>query len=227
MNWNALVLRIDFFEAHFKVHYTKGFRATYPIPLPTTVAGMFAGMLGLAQSDASKSFQRYKFGAALINEPAETMEQSTLLQFGKKVLKTVHMHLMVNPSYYIAIASADRKDLLAIQKNIENQIVYYPFGGQNDFFAKNWSVVGIEEVYNTNHVGNYVYAGDVREIESDTVIQVLPVMHKLGDHEEFFFVLKGRVIANKEMPACEVKGKIITLYKLEDFYPVGAWSHAF
>ncbi|HIQ49937.1 MAG TPA: CRISPR-associated protein Cas5, partial [Nanoarchaeota archaeon] len=32
----ALILEISFFEAFFKVRHTKGFKLTYPIPLPTT-----------------------------------------------------------------------------------------------------------------------------------------------------------------------------------------------
>lgn len=223
----ALVMRLTFFDAHFKVHYTKGFRATYPIPLPTTVAGIFASMLGLERDKAAKLFKKYRFGAILIGEITESVEEATYMQFPKNRLGVAPMQILVNPSYYIAVASNNKEDIAKINKDIEEGIEYFPFGGQNDFFAKDWSILGIKEVYNSKEIGNYAYSEYVQELTKGTTVAILPVMHRFGYREEFYFILNGSVIVKQEMPVCKIDGKNIALYKLQDFYPVGEWSNEY
>lgn len=218
----ALILQIDFFEAHFKVHYTKGHRLTYPIPLPTSVAGILAGILGVDGRKAIVQFRDYLFGAALVDQNiAEAIENITFLQFKDKGRKFVgRTHILVNPSYYIAVQCSNPEEL---QSKIVEGIQYLPFGGQNDYFAKDWKVVDIRDVTTSTKVSNYLHSESVGELTSGVSLQVLPVMHKLGEKEDFYFIMQGDVVSKHDMQVCSVGDKNIALYKLGDFYTTGDW----
>ena len=177
----ALILRIEFFEAHFKVHYTKGFRLTYPIPLPTSVAGIFASMLGIDGKEAAKKFKNCRFGSVLVKgKYNETIEYSTFLQYTKNRRIVVRTHIIVNPIYYIAMQCPN---INKIQNDIVEGIEYLPFGGQNDFFAKDWSVIGMMDVYNSIQISNYLYSEQVQQLTKGVSLEILPVMHKFGGRE--------------------------------------------
>ncbi|MEM3382012.1 MAG: hypothetical protein QXQ11_07655, partial [Candidatus Bathyarchaeia archaeon] len=109
------------------------------------------------------------------------------------------------------------------EKIVNDGIEYLPFGGQNDFFAKDWKVLKSMSVISSTGISNYLPSNFVGELIDGVSMQILPVMHKLGPIQEFYFVLDGRLISKKELPICQVDGKNIALYKLEDFYPVGEW----
>ncbi|MEM3382013.1 MAG: CRISPR-associated protein Cas5, partial [Candidatus Bathyarchaeia archaeon] len=102
----ALIVKFELFDAHFKVHYTKGFRLTYPIPLPTTVGGFFASMLGLTGRDAARKFKNYRFGAALAKRQLESVEQVTYIQHksNRLVRGVAAMHILNDPSFYMVAA---------------------------------------------------------------------------------------------------------------------------
>ena len=107
----ALVVKISFFESFFKVHYTKGFRLTYPIPLPTTVAGMFGAFLGIKREKLAEVFSEMLFGSKLINYNSIISENATFLQYKSgRVERGVTSLLMVNePTYLIVIAGKKEK----------------------------------------------------------------------------------------------------------------------
>ncbi|MEM4312116.1 MAG: CRISPR-associated protein Cas5 [Nitrososphaerales archaeon] len=224
MQKQALVLAIEFFDALFKVHYTKGFRLTYPIPLPTTIAGIFSGMLGIERKDITKRFKGYSFGAGLSKgEVKETVEQYTFIQFGKNRLGVARTHILVDPAYYLVMAFDSKEELERIEKKIHDGIEYLPFGGQNDFFPKDWYVMGIKDTTVSTEVGNYLPSDWVDSLKKDVVIEILPVNHKLGDIQQFHFILNNHIISKKEVEVCPVNGKNIALYSLNDFYAVGEW----
>jgi CRISPR-associated Cas5-like protein len=219
----ALILKIEFFEAHFKVHYTKGFRLTYPIPLPTSVAGIFAGLLGINREKAIERFKGCRFGAALVNGTVnETIENTTFIQHGKNIRGVAKTHILVNPVYYLAMQAENVED---IQNIIDQGIEYAPFGGQNDFFAKDWSIVDILEVRSQNKIGNYLHATNVERLSKNVSVEILPVMHRMGTGEDFYFVINGHLISKKKMPVCSIDEKKICLYRLDDFYTVGDWDN--
>ena len=70
-------------------------------------------------------------------------------------------------------------------------IEYLPFGGQNDFLAKDWEIIGVRDVYNSTQISNYLYCEQVQELTKGVSLEILPVMHKFGDREEFYFVIEG------------------------------------
>lgn len=224
MSEKALVIKIEFFEAHFKVHYTKGFKLTYPIPLPTTTAGIFAGLLGLARNEATRKFKDCKFGAILSDgKITENIETTTFIQYGtqnrKGVIKT---HILINPAYYFVVQSDNIDE---IYDSIEKGIEYAPFGGQNDYFAKDWNIIGKLDVYRNNKINNYLYSQNVKELTENVTFEIFPVMNKIGEEQQFYFIIDGSLLSKKEMPVCSInEKKNVALYGLDDFYLVGDWS---
>lgn len=93
----ALVLKIEFFEAHFKVHYTKGFRLTYPIPLPTSVAGIFARLLNIPREETMKRFKGCRFGAILADGTAK--KKLTLYNM-ERILEVSHWYIWIGYAGY-------------------------------------------------------------------------------------------------------------------------------
>lgn len=220
----ALVMVIEFFDALFKVHYTKGFRLTYPIPLPTSVAGIFAGILGTPRNEIVKRFEGCSFGAALSRgQIKETVEQFTYIQFAVNRLGVAKTHILVDPAYYIVMASDSKEKLEEVGRRVYEGIEYLPFGGQNDFFAKDWYVVGIKDTMTSKEVGNYLPSEWVEALKKDVAVEILPVTHKLGATQQFYFVLNNHIISKQEVPVCRVDGKNIALYSLKDFYLLDGW----
>jgi len=216
----ALVVEISFFEAFFKVHHTKGFRLTYPIPLPTTVAGIFGAFLGIEREDLMKDFSEMFFGAKLTSYKGITSENATYHQYksqGTKFERGVAPLLVINePTYLIAIASEEKK-VSEIKEKLRTSVRFLPYGGQNDFFVKDWKIIGIESIKEDSEVTNYAPQDWVENVnlEKGSEIQILPVRHKLSENPNFYFVINGMLKLKRNI-LCVEKEKI-GLYRLEDF----------
>lgn len=220
VSMKALVVKISFFESFFKVHYTKGFRLTYPIPLPTTVAGMFGAFLGIEREKLKEEFNGMLFGSKIIKYSSIASENATFLQYkssGTKIERGATSLLIVNePSYFIAIAGEDEK-IKQIKEKISNGIEYIPYGGQNDFFVKDWRIICIDNVEKSNEISNYAPQDMVQNtiLEKGSEIQILPVRHKLSENPNFYFVINGKLKLKENIPCIE-KEKI-GLYELDKF----------
>jgi CRISPR-associated Cas5-like protein len=96
----AVIVKISFSEAFFKVHYTKGFRLTYPIPLPTSVAGMFGAFLGVEREKIS-DLQKFLFGAKLEEYNGFINENATFRQYKSYGVEigVATLNLINNPTY--------------------------------------------------------------------------------------------------------------------------------
>jgi len=215
----ALLVEISFFEAFFKVHHTKGFRLSYPMPLPTTVAGIFGAFLGIEREKLTEEFKEMLFGAKLISHKGITSENVTFLQYKSesRIEKGVAPLMVINePTYLIAIAGEERK-ISEIKGNIKNSINFLPYGGQNDFFVKDWKVIDVKGINESNEISNYAPQDLVKNVrlEKRSEIQFLPVRHKISENQNFCFVING-VLELKESVPC-VEGGKIGLYKLEEF----------
>lgn len=221
----AIVARISFFEAFFKVHYTKTSRLTYPIPLPTAVAGIFGSMLGLSRKDASRKFKNYFFGAALVNgdKYCEARESATYILHKKKTKGVETIHLVNEPTYLISIAGENLKEIEEIYNKLNENLGYLPFGGQNDFLAKDWKILDYIDTKISTEISNYLPLEWFEPVPG-TRFEILPVMHKLSLFPDFVFILSGKAKSKKEILVCEYEGKNIGLYKLENFYCIGEWS---
>ncbi|AFU57333.1 putative CRISPR-associated protein, Cas5 family [Candidatus Nitrososphaera gargensis Ga9.2] len=219
----ALVVEVSFFEALFKVHYTKGFRQSYLIPLPTSVAGIFGAMLGISRNNLHQEFHDILFGAAIKRYKGIVGENVTFFQ-DKPSNPTIGVAktLIVNEPTYVIAMSGSVNRLEVFMEKLSRQVEYLPYGGQNDFFVKDFQVhSNLVDVENCDIVNNYAPSSWVDEIKSDgkTEIQILPVMHKLDASPNFHFILDGSLKLSRTVSCVKAYG--IGLYSLHDFYLTG------
>lgn len=94
----ALVLKLEYFEAHLNVHYTKGFRLYIPILFPTSVVGIFAGLFSFERHEAMENFKGCKFGAIPADGNVnEVIENSTFVQYRKNIRGVANTYVLVYP----------------------------------------------------------------------------------------------------------------------------------
>ncbi|TDA25912.1 MAG: hypothetical protein DSO01_06605 [Archaeoglobi archaeon] len=212
----ALITELSFSEALFRVHYTQGFKLTYPIPLPTSVAGMFGAMLGLKRSDVLKEFSEFLFGAKAKYPARILAENATFLQYKSKGIErgVAPATILSRPVFQIAIAGDENK-IKKICSKIENGLVYQPYGGQNDFFCEDWKIEEIVNVDKSKEISNYCPEDWVESIAvtSSSDFMILPVKHFLSEKMNFYFIINGKLRLKREVP-CAVD---IALYSLKDF----------
>lgn len=214
----AIVVRISFSEAFFKVHYTKGFRLTYPIPLPTSVAGIFGAFLGVEREKISE-LRKFLFGAKIKDYNGFINENATFRQYKSYGVEigVATLNLINNPTYLIALAG-EKEEIIKIQDKINKAIEFLPYGGQNDFFAEDWTIVGIDDVTESDEVTNYAPQDWVdlsTKSSLEVTLQILPVMHTLSDNPNFYFITKGKIRLNRKIPS--TNSEKIGLYSLNDF----------
>jgi len=214
----ALIIEISFSEAFFKVHYTRGFRLTYPIPLPTTVAGMFGAFLGVKREEFKDTFRNFLFGAKTIKHEGIISENATFLQYKSKGIErgVTQISIINNPVFLIAVASSE-KDVVEFERRIKEKIEFLPYGGQNDFFPLDWKIKGFEDVEELDEIANYAPRDWVASpmLERNSEVQILPVRHNLSDDINFYFIINGKLKLRKKILA--TKNEKIGLYKLENF----------
>lgn len=217
----ALLLEISFFDAHFKVHYTKGFRLTYPIPLPTSVAGIFGALLGIERIDILEEFKDFSFGAKVkgIKSIRDNFENASFIQIPWKKSTwppgVAPIQILQEPTYIIAIASRDEK-IYQILQTLRKGFVFLPYGGQNDYFVKDIKILDIKEIYNAEWIENYAPKSRVIKTEiilEESILSILPVMHK-NSHEFFYFSNKVKLHLKDKCPAVDGIG----LYELSQFF---------
>lgn len=214
----AIVVRISFSEAFFKVHYTKGFRLTYPTPLPTSVAGMFGAFLGVERGKINE-LRKFLFGAKIKGYNGFINENATFRQYKSYGVEigVATLNLINNPTYLIALAG-EKEEIIKIQDKINKAVEFLPYGGQNDFFAEDWTIVGIDDVAESDEVTNYA-PQDWVDLSTksglEVTLQILPVMHTLSDNPNFYFITKGKIRLNRKIPS--TNSEKIGLYSLNNF----------
>jgi CRISPR-associated protein Cas5 subtype I-B len=221
----ALLVKITFYEAFFKVHYTKKFRLSYPMPLPTSVAGIFGAMLGIDRIEFEKIFEHLYFGAELLKYDGIVIENATFIQYKKHktnhqtadaIKGTVHTHIINHPTYLIAAAGKEDKITSYFDFLKNYKFVYLPYGGQNDFFVEKIEIKGLTDVVQDNIVSNYAPQDMVEKFETkEIVFSILPVMHTYSNNPNFYFVLKGKLKLKETIKV--VEGNNIAVYPLRMF----------
>lgn len=213
----AIVVRITFSEALFKAHHTKGFRQTYLIPLPTTVAGIFGAMLGIERRAVTEEFKNCLFGAKLLKYKGSCSENTTYIQHktGKRIRGVTVSVILNHPTYTMALV-ADNEKIDEFYLKIKDRIAYFPYGGQNDFFAEDIEVQGKMDVEENCLIENYAPQDLIEKIEwnEGTELQILPVKHKFSTNPNFCFIFKGKL--KLKHPVLAVDG--IGVFPLEKFY---------
>jgi len=212
---NALVIEISFFEAFFKVHHTRGFRLSYPIPLPTSVAGIFGALLGVERGKM-KEFD-FLFGAKIKKYQGSTNENATFLQYKSKGIErgVASLNLVNSPTYLIAMGGKE-DNVEEVLTKLRTSVEFLPYGGQNDFFVSDWKIVGIDEIEESNEIANYAPQDWIEpKFEGSLELQILPVRHTLSENPNFYFLTKGKLkLKNKAL--C-TKSEKIGLYALDGF----------
>jgi CRISPR-associated Cas5-like protein len=218
MELKAILVKIEFFEASFKVHYTKGAKLSYPMPLPTSVAGMFGAMLGWERPSVPDKSKKLLFGSKILSHEGIITEQATYVQYPKN-RRGVEMLTVVNePTYLIAMAGeAD-----CIENNEERLrgegYSYLPYGGQNDFFLKDVNIIGTKKAEFSKQIDNYAPKDYVERIEfkKGTSLEILPVAHFFDDADYLFYFMKdGKLVLKDGREQVSVEG--IGVYGLDKF----------
>jgi len=216
----ALLVKIAFFEAFFKVHYTKGFRLSYPSPLPTSVAGIFGALLGLERDCIFQKMKGYLFGSKMLSKKGIVTEQAAYVQTGSAELRRgVEGITIINePTYVIAMAGRE-DDIKEHEKSLLAGYRFLPYGGQNDFFLKDISILGVKEVRASRIIENYAPKDFVERVEfiKGTRLETLPVVHSFkGVSNLFYFIENGQLVLkdSRELPCVEGIG----LYELDKFH---------
>jgi len=222
----AILSQITFYEAFFKVHHTKGFRLTYPMPLPTSVAGIFGAMLGIDRTKMKDEFYDLLFGSGLVKHDGLVIENETFIQYKKTQIQkgvfrdairgVVRTQLVNHPTYIMAMAGQSDKIGRYHAFLADHKMVYLPYGGQNDFFVEDFEIKDVTDVSQSDIVSNYAPQDMVSKLESsETVLSILPVMHTYSDNPNFYFVLKGQLRLKR--PVNVAGDAKIALYPLEKF----------
>lgn len=212
----ALVVKVDFFEAFFKVHQTKTTRLTYPIPLPSSVAGMFGAMLGWRREELPEKADGFLFGGKLLTLRGTSVEQATFLQMPKGVRGVAPLLVLNEPSYLIAM-SGKGGAITKSHEHLKTGIHFLPYGGQNDFFVKDIGGITLKGVGMSREIETYAPEEFVERVDlpKGASIYSLPVVNRFPENSEtFYFVDKGgKLILKRELPCVEG----IALYSLENF----------
>ena len=217
-------IKIKFSEAHFALHYTKGFSLSYPIPLPSSVAGIFATLLGIRRDEIKEKFSNFLFGSKLINSPIENFENYTYIQYGENKKGenkkgVTALQFFSDVEYELAIGSSNKQILEAFLSKIKQyNLTYLPFGGQNDFFIEEIYInTDLRKLEYTNEIENYAPKNWVNKTEllkDDSLIFILPVMHSLDEDRNFYFGYNVKFKINRKIYSLNGIG----LYELSKFY---------
>lgn len=222
------IFEISFFECFFKVPYTKKYRLSYPLPLPTSIAGIFGSILGIERERIKEIFKDFLFGAR-IKDGTMFYENVTLVEIDSKSSKkdrskdrsVEKIMILNNPVYEIAIAGKNYKILDEIKDRINKfKMEFLPFGGQNDFFLKNIKFIKECEIGESDEISGYVQKDLVKNIniidKKEKKFWILPVKYKIGEdfRKVFFLFTSGKVKLKSKVLALDD----IALHPLEKFY---------
>jgi len=230
----ALAFRVSFFEHLFKVHYTKAFKLSYPTLLPTSSLGLVGNICGFDRKEVLKEIGDFYYGSAFLS--GEAIEENiTFIQFKKekgKYRSGVVKAQVYNNSEHIIIVAGEEENLkerilekINIIKSdyLEDsfgrwylvKVSRYPYGGQNDFFAKDIRILDkVLDVEEKSEISlGYIPIEAIKNIENSTEIDILPVRTKNG-MKYFAFIKKGKVLLKNKV----LTAKGIPIYKVNEFY---------
>lgn len=219
----AILVEVEFPEAVFTSHYTKGFRETYLIPLPTSVAGMFGAMLGIARGDMPSFIRNKMFGAKLLSYRGVGREIFMFPKIKNKeggVWKVewapAYQGVVDSPRYLIAMASEDEWLLRDVLKTLGRGVVYLPYGGLNDFIAIDIEIYGdLYDVAPSREVEGYAPEDEVELVipRRDGEMFRAHVKYR-GGISTFIMVYNATIRLRREIYSVKEHG--IPLYQIEE-----------
>lgn len=227
----SLIVEIEFSEAFFAHHMARKASASYLIPLPTSVAGIFSAMLGVRRRDMGR-FSKMMFGAKLIKLGGVANEVWSKIIYKDEYVKyeepvggrkgyvmvvaersPCNIMLLNNPRYEM-YAAGNRGEIEEMYRRLRDGIVFYPYGGQNDFFATDVKIVGIGGVEVGSEVNNYAMNDEVVRIYGGDEVSIDLVKMRSGKSKWFVFIYNGRLKLRRGVPT--VNGAAV--------YPMGMFN---
>ncbi len=218
----GICFEIKFQEAFFKVFLTMKYRISYPIPLPTHIAGIIGSMLGIYRREITDFFKDLYLGGIALNL-STCYENSTLVEISEEGRnRSVEKCMILNEPSFIIFVLGNEDKILRIRNILESKVFeFLPFGGQNDYFLKNIEFLSDVHESSSNIIdGGYVESVLVKNLEENSRIMILPVNYK-NSIRNFTFIIKGRAELKENIKTCELtinSSKInAPIYLLEDF----------
>jgi len=235
----AILFRVSFFESVFKVHYTKAFKLSYPTLLPTSVLGFIGNICGYSRSELPELLEDFYFGASYLS--GESIEENvTFIQFKKERNRyrfgIVRVKVYNESEHILIVAGEENKlkeKILSRIKKLESeyyedkygrwymiQTYRYPYGGQNDFFAKDLRLLDnfLEVEEKAEISGGYVDSELIKSIDEETEIEILPIRVRENEFKPtlkyYVFIKKGKISLTKKVST--VLG--IPIYSISNFY---------
>ncbi len=130
-----MTVDVTFDLAHFRVHTTMKSRASYLIPLPTTVIGFFFAILGKSREEYIRERTKFKAGAKLIEIKGICRENAQLLKLkrGREDRTTEELIILFRPKYRFAIWG-NKGIIDELYKRIDEfNFEFVPYAGISDF----------------------------------------------------------------------------------------------
>ncbi len=218
----GICFKISFYEAFFRVFLTMKYRLSYPIPLPTHIAGMLGSILGLKRENNYEFFRDCYFGAGTLGLRL-LYENTTLVEITENERsRSIEKCLIINnPTYVVTIFGGDEK-INTVKKALrEYSFKFLPFGGQNDFFLRKIKFLSDISISNSKRINSgYILKEMIENFDKNTKIMILPVKYK-NKVNEFTFIIRGDIFLKNEIKVSQVKVNgyelIFPIYKLSEF----------
>ncbi|MGC9079465.1 MAG: CRISPR-associated protein Cas5 [Nanopusillaceae archaeon] len=238
----ALVFKFSFFEALFKVHYTKAFKLSYPAPLPTTILGMIGNICGYDRRDTFENLKDFYYGSAMIKGNI-LEENATYIQIGKNIKGVTKYQLYNDVEHLIIVAGNEKMLEEKILSKIKILDIYeednygkwyninltrYLYGGQNDYFAKDFKI--LKDLINVEEKkiikGGYILVEEINKIDKSVEMQILPV--KYNNALKYFAFIKyikedKNEQKNKEIKV-ELKNSVKTVFDIP-IYSINGFNY--
>jgi CRISPR-associated protein Cas5h len=155
----GLTVDVSFDLAHFKVHTTMKSRASYLLPLPTTILGFFFSILGKSREKYIKERENFKAGAKLINIEGISRENAQLLKLkpNKELKTTEEIMLLFRPKYRFAIWG-EKNIIDELYERIQRfDFEFVPYAGISEFIFSELENSQIYEDFEEKDVINDSY----------------------------------------------------------------------
>jgi CRISPR-associated protein Cas5 subtype I-B len=168
----GLTLDVSFDLAHFKVHTTMKSRASYLIPLPTTVLGFFFSILGKSREEYLKERKNFRAGAKLINVEGISQENAQLLKLkpNNEIRTTEEIMLIFKPKYRFAIWG-EKSVIAELYDRIQKfDFEFVPYAGISEFIFSEIENPQLYESYEEKNVINDSYIPQTL-LESPTLFE--------------------------------------------------------
>lgn len=184
MNGKGLITTVEFDVAHFKVHTTMKGRATYLLPLPSTIIGFFFSIMGFNRDTFIQKRNEFLSGVQIVDLKGVSRENAQLLKLkpNREVKTTEEIMVLFRPTYKFAIWGATDFIETLFEKIERYDFTFVPYGGVSDFVF--WDIrdsCTIENYSPSDEISNSYAPYDIVEspsLSEGGVIYSLPYLNE-------------------------------------------------